>query len=133
VYKSKKFGALEGHTLVIAKALYGLQSSGLWWHEKFADCLGKEGFQPSKGEPDIWMMREANGLYEYVAVYVDDLAFAMKDPKTFTDILTESYQFKLKGTGPFEFHLGCDFYCDDQGDLCMSPKRYITRMHDNYV
>jgi hypothetical protein len=28
-------------------------------------------------------MREADGLYEYVAVYVDDLAFAIKDPKKF--------------------------------------------------
>jgi len=27
------FGELEGHTLVIHKALYGLWSSGLRWHE----------------------------------------------------------------------------------------------------
>jgi hypothetical protein len=65
VKAGKEFGKLEGHTLVIAKALYGLRSSGLRWHEKFADCLRNEGFQPSKGEPDIWM-READGLYEYV-------------------------------------------------------------------
>jgi hypothetical protein len=62
--------------------------------------------------PDIWM-READGLYEYVAVYVDDLAFAMKDPEKFVSTLTTRYQFKLKGTGPLEFHLGCDFYCDN--------------------
>ncbi|KAG7344871.1 reverse transcriptase RNA-dependent DNA polymerase [Nitzschia inconspicua] len=77
----KEFGDLEGHTLIVSKALYGLRSSGLRWHEKFADCLRDEGFQPSKGEPDIWM-REKDGLYEYVAVYVDDLAFAMRDPKS---------------------------------------------------
>jgi hypothetical protein len=78
-------------------------------------------------------MREAEGLYEYVAVYVDDLAFAMKDPKKFANILTERYQFKLKGTGPLEFHLGCDFYRYEQEVLCMSPKKYITRMHDSYI
>jgi hypothetical protein len=27
-----EFGELEGHTLVIHKALYGLRSSGLFWH-----------------------------------------------------------------------------------------------------
>ena len=27
------FGALKGHTLIIVKALYGLKSSGLRWHE----------------------------------------------------------------------------------------------------
>jgi hypothetical protein len=128
----KEFGNLEGHTLVIAKALCGLRSSGLGWHEKFADCLCNEGFQSSKGELDIWM-READGLYEYVAVYVDDLAFAKKDPKKFVNTLTDHYQFKLKGTGPLEFHLGCDFYHVEWGVLCMLPKKYITRMHDNYV
>jgi hypothetical protein len=64
-------------------------------------------------------MREADGLYEYVAVYVYDLAFAMTDPKKFIDTLMECYKFKLKGTGPLEFHLRCDFYRDDRGVRCM--------------
>jgi hypothetical protein len=34
-----EFGDLEGHTLVIFKAVYGLWSSGLHWHEHFANCL----------------------------------------------------------------------------------------------
>ena len=34
-----EFGELEGHMLIIYKALYGLRSSGLRWHEWFADCL----------------------------------------------------------------------------------------------
>ena len=34
-----EFGTLEGHTFVIFKALYGLRTSGLCWHEHFADCL----------------------------------------------------------------------------------------------
>jgi hypothetical protein len=50
-----KFGEIEGHTLVIVKALYGLQSSGLCWHERFADCLRDMGFYPSKAESNIWM------------------------------------------------------------------------------
>jgi len=28
-----EFGDLEGHTLIIFKALYGLRTSGLHWHE----------------------------------------------------------------------------------------------------
>ena len=28
----------EDHIFVIHKALYGLQTSGLHWHEQFADC-----------------------------------------------------------------------------------------------
>ena len=48
-----KFGDREGHTLIINKALYGLRSSGLRWHEKLAKILLKMGFTPCKVEPDI--------------------------------------------------------------------------------
>ena len=41
-----EFGVLEGHTLIIFKALYGLRTSGLHWHEHFANCLCDMGFQP---------------------------------------------------------------------------------------
>jgi len=68
-----EFGNLEGHTLVIFKALYGLRSSGARWHERFADCLREMGFTPSKAEPDIWM-RQNGDIYEYIGVYIDDLA-----------------------------------------------------------
>jgi hypothetical protein len=78
-------------------------------------------------------MGEKDGVYEYVAVYVDDLAFAMKDPKSFVETLMTNYKFKLKGSGPLEFHLGCDFFRDDEGTLCMSTQKFIIRMHDNYV
>jgi Reverse transcriptase (RNA-dependent DNA polymerase) len=30
---------LEGHTFLMFKALYGLRSSGLCWHQRFADVL----------------------------------------------------------------------------------------------
>jgi hypothetical protein len=34
-----EFGDLEGHMLIIYKALYGLRSLGLRWHEHFSTCL----------------------------------------------------------------------------------------------
>jgi hypothetical protein len=34
--------------------------------------------------------------YEYVAVFVDDLAMAMLDPTEFTNALEVKYKFKLK-------------------------------------
>ena len=43
-----EFGELEGNLLIISKALYGLQSSGLRWHERLADCLREMGFFPCK-------------------------------------------------------------------------------------
>ena len=35
---------LEGHLLVIVRALYGLKTSGAHWHDRFADTLREEGF-----------------------------------------------------------------------------------------
>jgi hypothetical protein len=74
-----EFGDLEGHLLIIYKALYGLHSSGLRWHERFSACLQDMGFFPCKAEPDIWMRRVDNH-YKYIATYVDDLAISSKDP-----------------------------------------------------
>jgi len=126
-----EFGTREGHILVIHKALYGLRTSGLRWHERFASCLRDEGFTPCKAEPDIWM-RPNGDVYEYIAVYVDDLAIAMLRPKEFTQLLIDKYKFKLKGTGPISFHLGCDFVRDDDGVLCLKPRKYIDRMVASY-
>ena len=126
-----EFGELKGHLLIIVKALYGLRTSGLRWHERFADCLRDMGFEPSKSEPDIWMRRNGD-IYEYIAVYVDDLAIAAKDPLDIVNVLRDVYQFKLKGTGPISFHLGCDFFRDSEGVLCMAPKKYIEKMISQY-
>ena len=126
-----EFGDLKGHILIIDKALYGLRSSGARWHDRLADSLRGEGFTPCRAEPDIWMRRNGD-IYEYVAVYVDDLAFAMKDPQSFVDVLVNKCNYKVKGTGPLEFHLGADFHCDSDGTLCMAPKKYIERMIQSY-
>jgi hypothetical protein len=77
---SPKFGELEGHDLVIGKALYGLPTTGTRWHNRFADYMSKLGFLPCQADPDI-SMRKLEDTYEYIAVYVDDLSIAMKKPK----------------------------------------------------
>jgi hypothetical protein len=48
------------------------------------------------------------------------------------DVLEKKHKFKLKGTGTIAFHLGCDFFCDDEGILCMAPKKYIEKMMMGY-
>ena len=50
----KYFGELAGHLLIINKALYGLRTSCLRWHDKFSNYLRDMGFTPCKAEPDIW-------------------------------------------------------------------------------
>jgi len=77
-------------------------------------------------------MRNKGDHYEYIAVYVDDLMIASKDPEGIVKMLMEKYHFKLKGTGPTEFHLCCDFFHDEEGVLCYAPKKYIENVLENY-
>jgi len=67
-------------------------------------------------------------------VYVNDLAITLKDPKAITDALTNWHGFKLKGTGPIEYHLGMTFHQNDHGLLEINPRWYIDgKMVDTYV
>ena len=48
-----EFEELEGHILVIYKALYGLKSSGLRWSQKIHDIMLDTGFSPCKADPCV--------------------------------------------------------------------------------
>ena len=126
-----EFGERHGHILIIRKALYGLRTSGKRWYERLAACLREMGFVPCKAEPDVWL-RSNGKIYEYVAVYVDDLGLAVDKPVEFLKVLTDKYKFKLKGSGPIAFHLGMDFSRDEDGVLCMAPTKYLDKMFANY-
>jgi hypothetical protein len=43
------------------------------------DCIHELGFFRFEAELDIWM-KKGSSVYEYVTVYVDDLAMAMHEP-----------------------------------------------------
>jgi hypothetical protein len=91
------------------------------------------GFKQCKMEADIWMRIGEDKLhYEYIAVYVDDVAIASKDPTKILDILSKNHGIKLKSTGPLPYHLGCDYTRDLDGTLAMGHRKYIEKLIDNY-
>ena len=119
-----EFGPLQGHTMKIIKALYGLCSSGLHFHECLSIVLQDFGFTCSYADPDVWM-REGKHSYEYIVVYVDDLIVAMMDPELFFDQLQAPLvNFKLKGVAPANYHLGGDLFHDDDRTLCFGSQTY---------
>ena len=133
-----EFFGMKGHTLILHKALYGLRSSGKCWHSHFSATLRSEGFVPSLADPDVWMRQDLKaGLWEYICVYVDDLALAMLDPKSFIIKLKAlpeegGHGYQIKGDGPLSFHLGCDYVRDRDGTLRAEPKKYIAKMLETY-
>ena len=126
-----EFRELQGHLLIMVKALYGTRSGGARWHDRLFDILQELKFKPSKADPDVWMRPEPGGTcYEYIAVYVDDLAIAAKDPQAFCNELKKKYN--LKGVGPLEYHLGCTYKKDPDGTLAADPRRYVNKILESY-
>jgi hypothetical protein len=50
-----EFGPLQGHLLVIDRALYGSCTSGACWHDCLADVLCNMGHFQCKADPDLWI------------------------------------------------------------------------------
>ena len=122
-----EFAELEGCVMIVSKALYGLRTSGARFHDRLADVLREMGFTPCKMDGDLWM-RDAGGHYEFVCVYVDDLLAIMKNPQEFFDKLKKEYNFKLKGVGPPEYHLGGNFGRDKDGTLFWGSRTYVEKV-----
>ena len=76
------------------------------WHHKFFEILHQMGFKPPRADPDTWIKYPKDGShYEYIVVYIDDLAIYMEDPKSFCD--------KLREVAPLNYHLGCGYTRDE--------------------
>ena len=128
-----EFKELQGHLLIMIKALYRTRSGGARWHDRLFDILQELNFKSSKADPDVWMRPEpGETCYEYIAVYVDDLAIAAKDPQAFCNELKKKYNLKLEGVGPLEYHLGCTYKKDPDGTLAADPRRYVNTILESY-
>ena len=70
-------------------------------------------FIPSRADQCIWLKKNTKlNLYEYIAVYGDDLCIAAQDPKEIINILKSRYNLKVKGDGPLTYHFGADYFQD---------------------
>ena len=110
-----EFGDLEGHLLIIYKALYVSKLSGKAFGQLLQECLLDLSFVPSLAKASIYMRRCPTGdHFEYIATYIDDLAVIMKDPQSLINQLIVA-PYQLKESGPLNFRLGCEFSCDSTG------------------
>ena len=88
--------------------------------------MAKKDFKPYFAEPDIWMRRNGD-IYEYITVYINNLVFAVKNPKSFIKLLKTKYKFQFKESGSISYYLDANFEHDINGVLCMSQSKYITQ------
>jgi len=126
-----EFGPLQGHTFIIEKALYGLRTSGASWHQRFSDTLRDIGYLPCQADADVWM-KNCGSHYEYICVYIDDIMHMSKSPQDLFVTLKDTYNYSLSGVGKPTYHLGGDFFRDDDGTLAWGAKSYVSKMLLNY-
>ena len=103
------WGADDGHAYnfqaLTREKLYTMGGPECW-HHKFFEILHQMGFKPSRADPDTWIKYPKDGShYEYIVVYIDDLAIYMEFPKSFCD--------KLREVAPLNYHLGCGYTRDE--------------------
>ena len=76
--------------------------------------------------------RDCGEHYEFIAAYMDNLLTSSKDPQKIVDTFVNKHHFKLKGTGPMSYHLGCDFGRDEDGTLHFVPRKHVEKMEECY-
>ena len=115
------WGADAGHAYnfqaLTREKLYNIGGPGCW-HDKFFEILHQMGFKPSRADPDTWIKYSKDGShYEYIVVYIDDLAIYMEDPKSFCD--------KLREVAPLNYHLGCGYTRDEDNPTNTLSKHWM--------
>ena len=91
-------------------------------------------FIPSRADQCIWLKKSKKlNIYEYIAVYVDDLCIAAQDPKEIINVLKSKYHLKVKGDGPLTYQLGADYFQDPDGTMVSRPKKYIEKLKETYI
>ena len=95
--------------MIIARALYGLKSSGAAWRSTLAQSMEQLGYSPTQADPDVWIRRATKNdgmpYYKMMLIYVDDVLHLAEDPSE--DMVKLSKLYRLKdGTGEPDRYLG---------------------------
>ena len=109
----------------LRKPLYGLKQSPRQWHAKLKIALLQLGFQPSHGDPSLYVGITSQGIW--MLVYVDDMLLASEDPAELAALKHALKNlFPMKDLGSVKTYLGMDVTRDrDKRELYLSQERYI--------
>ena len=104
-----EFGSDKGSVIIIARALYGLKSSGAAWRSTLAQTMEIMGYRPTQADPDVWTKRaskeDGSLYYKMMLIYVDDVLHIAEDPEEDMAKLGQVYRLK-DGVGTPDRYLG---------------------------
>lgn len=127
-----EWGAKQGESVLIVRALYGLKTSGAEWKKHFADTLRYVlGFKPSLADDNVWLKEctkeDGSKYYTYILVYVDDVLCVGENPDYYMNILNEEYRLKSPPVEPM-MYLGADISQFEIRDELGNPVRKAWRI-----
>ena len=128
-----ELNAKNDSVCLLKKSLYGLRQSGLQWHRKLVDKLGKLGFNALSEDPCMLISQNEDSVM-IIAVYVDDLLIATNNTEWMSDVkqsLSESFEIG-KDFGKANRCLGIEFFYDKNYRVCLKQKHYIEAILERY-
>ena len=119
--------------MVIARALYGLKSSGASLRAMFAERLSEINFVPTQAGPYVYRQKaqKANGedYYKLLLVYADDGLTCSHAPQSIMDNLAMSYDLKEGSVREPRIYLGEEIkkyqVISGKEHYSMSSKKYM--------
>ena len=127
---------LEGKTMLVVRALYGLKSSGAAFRSFLAETLRDLNFVPSRADPDVWMSPavKPDGFkyWEYILCYVDDVLAISHQSKHVLKGIQKKFKLKNDKMEVPKMYLGASLskMDNENGDECwaMSSNDYCAAM-----
>jgi hypothetical protein len=77
-------------------------------------------------------MSKSNGLYKYFAVYVKDQLLVADVSELISKEGSEKHKLKLPDAYHWLNNLLCDLFCDDDQTLWCVPKKFSTKLMDQF-
>ena len=101
---SNKFGADEGKSMTIVKALYGLKSSGTAWRNLLPSSIKEMDFTSLKADPDLYywaqVKKNRENYRDCLLVYVDGILCVSEDMKPIMTEVGRQYRVKENSVPP---------------------------------
>ena len=122
-----------GKVMVLARALYGIKSSGASYRAMFAERLSEINFVPTQDYPDVYLQRaqkeNGEGYYELLLVYMDDVLTCSHEPEAIMDNIVMPNNLKEGLVVEPTLYLGAEIknYQVKSGkeDYSMSSTKYV--------
>ena len=120
----------NGETLVckLNKSIYGLKQAAKNWYEALKNLLISSGFHRSRNDYCLFVRKDADGIFSYVLVWVDDIIVAGASNEIIDEIksLLEK-NFKMDDRGELHWFLGMRILRSEDG-ITVDQEKYIANV-----